>query len=133
MATHRPVRLAHYGPVALLGHGRRAESGCTSAPVGRGPSLHTWRQRFPDGPAEQTTSGLTEEEGIAMAADGRSFVTAVALRQSIVYVHDSSGDRQVSLEGYSYDPKLTPDGKRLCYRILKTAGSWHGAGELRVV
>lgn len=78
---------------------------------GAGGAFHTWRQRFPTGQPEQITSGPTEEEGIAMAPDGRSFVTAVALRQSVVWVHDSSGDRQVSLEGYSYDPKFTPDGK----------------------
>jgi hypothetical protein len=100
---------------------------------GAGGAFHTWRQQFPDGPPQQITSGLTEEEGIAMAADGRSFVTAVGLKQSVVWLHDSKGDRQVSLEGYSFDPKIAPDGKRLCYRILKDAGSWYGAGELRVV
>src|SRR6202011_1017426 len=39
---------------------------------------HIWRQRFPDGAPEQVTSGPTEEEGIVMTPDGRSFVTAVA-------------------------------------------------------
>jgi hypothetical protein len=29
------------------------------------------------------------------------------------------GDRQISLEGYAYDPRFTPDFKKLCYRILK--------------
>src|SRR5262249_22978795 len=38
-------------------------------------TFHIWRQRFPDGAPEQVTSGPTEEEGIAMAADGRSFIT----------------------------------------------------------
>jgi hypothetical protein len=32
---------------------------------------HIWRQRFPDGQPEQITSGPTEEEGMAMAPDGR--------------------------------------------------------------
>ena len=45
-----------------------------------GGAYHIWRQRFPDGQPEQVTSGPTEEEGIAMAPDGRSFVTAVACR-----------------------------------------------------
>ncbi len=44
-----------------------------------GGVFHTWRQRFPDGQPEQITSGPTEEEGIAMAPDGRSFITAVGL------------------------------------------------------
>jgi hypothetical protein len=45
-----------------------------------GGLFHLWRQRFPDGQPEQFTSGLTEEEGIAMAPDGRSIVTAVGCR-----------------------------------------------------
>lgn len=40
---------------------------------------HIWRERFPDGEPQQITAGPTEEEGIAIAPDGRSFVTAVAL------------------------------------------------------
>ena len=46
---------------------------------------HIWRQRFPDGRPEQITSGPTEEEGIAMAPDGRSFVTAVALQNTSLW------------------------------------------------
>ncbi|MBZ5633317.1 MAG: serine/threonine-protein kinase [Acidobacteriia bacterium] len=99
----------------------------------KGGTFHTWRQRYPDGPVEQITSGLTEEEGIAMAADGRSFVTAVAQKQSTVWVHDKNGERQVSLEGYSYDPRFTPDGKKLLYRILKGAVPTYDPGELRLL
>src|SRR5882762_4792614 len=44
--------------------------------------FHIWRQRFPDGSPEQVTSGPTEEEGIAMAADGKSFVTSVGTTDS---------------------------------------------------
>jgi eukaryotic-like serine/threonine-protein kinase len=80
-------------------------------------AFHTWRQRFPDGPPEQVTSGPTEEEGIAMAPGGRSLLTAVGVRQSSVWVHDSRGDRQISLEGQAFQPMFTPDGKKLCYRI----------------
>jgi len=96
-------------------------------------SFHIWRQRFPDGHPEQITAGPSEEEGIAVAADGRSFVTAVAQRQSVVSIHDASGVRQISLEGYSYDPKFTPDGKRLCYRILRGGRTTYDPGEMRVV
>jgi eukaryotic-like serine/threonine-protein kinase len=97
-----------------------------------GGAFHIWRQRFPDGQPEQITSGPTEEEGIAVTPDGRSLVTAVGLRQSSVWLHDSSGERQVSLEGYSFDPRFTSDGKRLCYRILKGA-SLSDPSELRVL
>ena len=58
-----------------------------------GGANHIWRQRFPDGQPEQITSGPTEEEGIAMAPDGRSFVTAVALQSSSLgfTMHAASG------------------------------------------
>jgi hypothetical protein len=84
-----------------------------------GGGNHIWRQRFPDGRLEQVTSGPTEEEGIAMAADGRSFVTAVTLSNVSIWVHDASGDRPISLEGNSADPKFTLDGRSLFYRIVK--------------
>jgi serine/threonine protein kinase len=82
-------------------------------------SFHIWRQRFPNGTPEQITSGPTEEEGIAMAPDGRSFVTAVGQKQRPLMLHAQGRDRQISLEGYAYQPKFTPDGKRLLYRILR--------------
>ena len=85
-----------------------------------GGLYHIWRQRFPDGQPEQFTSGLTEEEGIAMAPDGRSIVTAVGLQSASIWVHDARGERQISLlEGNAAYPKFTPDGKKLCYRIVK--------------
>ncbi len=56
-----------------------------------------------------------------MAPDGKSFITAVGLKQSSIWVHDSRGERQVSLEGYAYRPKFTPDGKRLLYLVQKSA------------
>jgi DNA-binding winged helix-turn-helix (wHTH) protein/Tol biopolymer transport system component len=87
---------------------------------------HIWRQRFPDGQPEQFTSGPTEEEGIAMAPDGRSFVTAVALQNTSLWVHDANGDRQISLEGNAADPRFTPDGKELLYRIVREPPSQYG-------
>ena len=105
---------------------------CTSAawsPDGRwmyftsdaGGLNHIWRQRFPDGQPQQVTAGPTEEEGIAMSPDGRSFVTAVALENVSVWLHDAHGERQISLEGNATEPKFTPDGKKICYRIVKKA------------
>ena len=76
---------------------------------------------FPDGQPEQITSGPTEEEGIAMAPDGRSFVTAVALQNTSLWIHDANGERQISVEGNAAEPRFTPDGKKLCYRIVKEA------------
>ena len=87
----------------------------------------------PDGRPELMTAGPTEEEGIAVVPDGRSLITAVGQRQSVTWLRDSSGERQVSVEGYSYDPKFTPDGKRLCYRILRGTVPISDPSELRVV
>ena len=84
-----------------------------------GGGNHIWRQRFPDGRLEQVTSGPTEEEGIAMAPDGRSLVTAVTLSNVSIWVHDASGDRPISLESNSADPKFTLEGRNLYYRIVK--------------
>jgi eukaryotic-like serine/threonine-protein kinase len=92
-----------------------------------GGAFHIWRQRFPDGQPEQLTSGPTEEEGIAMAPDGRSFLTAVGGTQSSVWLHGARGARQISLEGRAYQPEFTPDGKRLLYLVGAAPD-----GELRI-
>ena len=47
---------------------------------------HLWRQRFPKGAPEQITFGLTEEEGVAVASDGRSLITSIGIRQTAVSV-----------------------------------------------
>jgi len=121
-------------------------SSCTSAgwsPDGKwmyfaanpGGVKHIWRQRFPDGEAQQITFGPTEEEGIAISPDGRSFVTAVAVQNTTLWIHDAKGERQVALEGNGSNPKFTPDGKKLCYLIVKEATSkfawFRNPGELR--
>jgi len=86
---------------------------------------HIWRQRFPDGQPQQFTFGPTEEEGIAMAPDGRSFVTAVALENVSLWLHNPRGERQISVEGNAAEPKFTPDGKKLCYRIVKKTPNFY--------
>ncbi|MBZ5559768.1 MAG: protein kinase [Acidobacteriia bacterium] len=121
-----------------------SSAACTSAawsPDGKSMYLTTnasgsfqiWRQPFPHGQPQQVTSGPTEAEGIAMAPDGRSLITAVAQRQSVVWLHESKGDRQISSEGYSFDPKFTPDGRSLIYRILKGTLAASDSSELRLV
>jgi hypothetical protein len=86
---------------------------------------HLWRQRFPKGEPEQITSGLTEEEGIAIAPDGRSLITSVGMRQTAVWVRDSQSERALSSEGYvpisvqaglfGTRPAFSSDGKALYY------------------
>ena len=80
---------------------------------------HIWRQRFPDGEPEQITAGPTAEEGIAMAPDGRSLVTAVSTLGASLWLQDSSGERQISVEGNAANPVFTPDGSKLLYRVVK--------------
>jgi WD40 repeat protein len=99
-----------------------------SANTGNG--FHIWRQRFPDGTPEQVTSGATEEQGIAFAPDGRSFVTSVGASQSTVWVHDTAGDRQVTSEGFAYLPSFSGDGKRLYYLERSRANRRFVSGEL---
>jgi Tol biopolymer transport system component len=84
-----------------------------------GGTFHLWRQRFSASGSlsapEQITSGPTEEQGLAMAPDGRSLITAVGFSQSAVWLHDANGERQVSLEGFAARPRLTRDGKQVIY------------------
>jgi len=95
-----------------------------------GSAFHAWRQRFSAGntldPPEQITSGPTEEEGLAIAPDGRSFITAVGMTRRSVWVHDSRGQRAVSLEGYAINPTFTPDGKKLVYFVAGGASAHRG-------
>ncbi len=94
-------------------------------------NFHVWRERFPEGAPEQITSGPTEEEGIALAPDGRSLITSIGLRQRIVSIHNATGDHQLSLEGYAYLPTFSPEGDKVYYRILKGGASpFLGASEL---
>ncbi len=83
-------------------------------------AFHIWRQRFPNGELQQVTAGPTEEEGIAMAADGQSFVTSVGTKDSSVWIHDKNGDRQISSQGNASMSTFSADGARLYY--LKRTG-----------
>src|SRR3984885_4444513 len=95
--------------------------------VDTGGAFHIWRQRFPAGEPEQVTSGPTEEEGIAMAADGKSFITSVGNGDKTVWIHDKNGERQMSSEGSAFHTTFSNDGAYLYY--LKSAGG-KGASEL---
>jgi eukaryotic-like serine/threonine-protein kinase len=91
-----------------------------------------WRQRFQSGEAEQFTFGPTEEEGLAMAPDGRSLITAVSLGQRSVWVRDSSFERQISFDGYAYFPLLSADGQKVCFRVTRGFATGQSPSELWV-
>ena len=76
-----------------------------SATNGRA-GFHLWRQEFPEGAPEQFTFGPTEQQGIAVAPDGRSLLTSVGLDTGSVWVHDKSGERQIPFDGSA---RLTMD------------------------
>ena len=88
---------------------------------------HLWRQRFPDGVVEQLTFGPTEQEGLAVTADG--LITSVGVRHSAIWLRDAAGERQISLEGAASDPLLSADGQKVCYLPGDPSGK---AGHLRV-
>ena len=79
--------------------------------------FHIWRQRFPGGQPEQVTSGPTAEEGIAMAADGKSLITSVGAETGTVWIHDGNGEHQVSSEGDANGARFSADGKKLYYMM----------------
>jgi len=85
--------------------------------------FHIWRQRFPSGAPEQITFGPNEEEGVAIAPDGASLVTAIGIRQSAVWIHEASGDRALAPEGFASSPQLSRDGKRAYYLLRQSASS----------
>ena len=83
----------------------------------KGGKFHIWRQRFPDGTPEQVTSGPTEEEGIAIASDGKSLVTSAGIQDSTVWVHDLQGEHQISSEGNAGVLQFSPDARQLYYLL----------------
>jgi Tol biopolymer transport system component len=88
-----------------------------AATVGQGS--HLWRQRFDDGTPEQITFGTSEEEGLAIAPDGRSLITSIGTRRSAIWIHEPSGDRVLSSEGFAGAPRLSRDGTRVLYLFLR--------------
>jgi dipeptidyl aminopeptidase/acylaminoacyl peptidase len=106
-------------------------------------SFHIWRQRFPDGAPEQISFAPGEEEGIAVARDGRSLFTSLGNRQSSIRVRDGSEEREVSHEGYAFVPAPPNSGVaqpflaggRLLYLVrhgpvVRFTGPGERAGEL---
>jgi len=88
-------------------------------------SHHLWRQRFAGGQPEQFTYGPTEEDGLAMAPDGRSIITSIGLHESALWIHDKRGDRALSSEGYvsPSSARFSSDGKLLFYLMRHDSSS----------
>ena len=136
MEAHRAGRSALRAP-ARQPPGLRTERGCI---LGRGldAAAHLWRQKFPDGRPEQITFGPIEEEGVALAPDGRSLVTSAGNRRSGIWIHDAAGERAISSEGYALAPRLSRDGTRVFYLFAQDLVAWYlgwrpASAELRSV
>lgn len=85
---------------------------------------HVWRQRFPDGEAEQLTFGPTEEDRLTVEPDGRSLITSVGVHESAIWIHDGSGERPLSSEGeVASPPRFSPDASILYYLLRRGEGS----------
>jgi serine/threonine protein kinase len=118
----RVIPLNGNGDVRVVGPaGKRCLSGDWS-PDGKWMYLtvetdqfHIWRQRFPDGAPEQITFGPTSQEGIALAADGKSLITSVGSQDRTVWLHDKNGEHQISSEGNAGDPLFSSDGNSLYF------------------
>jgi Tol biopolymer transport system component len=93
--------------------------------------FHLWRQSFPDGAPEQITSGPTEEQGVAVAPDGKSLITSIGVRQSAIWIHDAAGERAIAAEGFVEAPRLSRDDKTMFY-LQRRERTAHAA-ELREV
>jgi len=113
-----------------LGRHVGPEGTCTSAawsPDGQwmyfgavvGGSSHLWRQKFPNGEPEQITFGPIGEEGIALSPDGSWLVTSVGTRRSAIWIHDPAGERAISSEGYAVAPRVSRDGTRVFYLLVR--------------
>ena len=96
--------------------------------------FHVWRQRFPEGtPQQLTPSGASEEEGLAIMPDGKSFITTSGTQQSVIWINgDKTGEKQITSEGYSFLPSLSPDGKKVYYLQRTSKAHSYFSGELCV-
>jgi Tol biopolymer transport system component len=118
------------------------DASCTSAawsPDGRwmyfsanaGGAFHLWRQEFPNGTPYQITSGPAEEEGIAIAPDGRSLITSVGTGISTIWLRDSNGEQRLSEQGHSFRPRFSNDGETVFYLASQRPGAFQALiGEL---
>jgi Tol biopolymer transport system component len=96
-------------------------------------TFHIWRQRFATGQPEQITSGPMEEEGIAMAADGKSFITAMGIQRSSLWLRRGGEERQITFEGnasFSNYGAFSPGGKYFYFLMSSTANVGGVGGQL---
>jgi hypothetical protein len=87
----------------------------------RGGHWHLWRQRYPDGQAQQITFGPTDEETVACAPDGRSLLTSLGREQSTIWLHAAGSERVLTTENYASSPWLSPDADRVYFLAARSS------------
>jgi serine/threonine protein kinase len=90
----------------------------------KGNGSHIWRQRVSGGDPEQVTFGPNEQNGIAMAPDGRSLYTSVGTLRRVLWLHDENGEHQISGEGFPGKPMFSTDGTRVFYPLFTSGASF---------
>ena len=79
---------------------------------------------------EQLTSGINQERGVVVDSDGQSVITSLGAHQSAIWFRGPTGDRPISVEGYSYRPVMSPAGSKVFYLVRRAARRSFSIGEL---
>ncbi len=95
---------------------------------------HLWRQRYPNGVPEQITFGPTEEETVVASPDGHSLISSVTLGhdQDRIWIHDASGERALTTEGYAHRPWLSDDTRRIYFLAATSSTDASGLSRLDI-
>ena len=56
-----------------------------------------------------------------MSSDGKSLLTSVGVTDNTIWIHDGSGDRQLSSEGDAFGTTFSWDGRKLYYLMQSGA------------
>jgi len=67
-----------------------------------------------------------------MSPDGKSLYTAVGTAASAIWLHDGSGDRQITTQGYAFLPILSPDGHKVYFLLRGGKSRSYVQGQLWV-
>src|SRR5207247_10190731 len=65
--------------------------------------------------AKPVAGRLRETDGSSMATQGNKLITSGGGAQGTEWMHDETGDRPISSEGYAFSPQLSADGITLYF------------------
>ncbi len=133
----RPGDRSDLGARAQRPRGLRMEGGCTLARSLEAPPTCGARNSR-TAHQNKSRSARPKRRVLPWRPDGRSLVTSIGMRRSAIWIHDASGERAISSEGYGAAPRLSLDGTRVFYLLARdwtlSAAGWTAASsELRSV